>query len=371
MPETTPDTSEIDVNQITFGCEFEVCIPDETPIRVGSYHDGIQVNSLPDGWNAQRDCSIQAPLNHQGVEVVSPILKGADGLRQIKAVCDWLNAIGAKVNRSTGFHVHVGWAASREALKRLTHNVSNFETALYASTGTHARENGNFCRGVRNDQAYCDRIRDGTATGLPTNRYHILNLTNIGYDRRNTVEFRVFAGTTNATKALGYIRLCLGLVEKSLRMKRSTKWVGKTPVDTSPLHRKGQGQTELTRLFYALGWTKGDQKTVFGNIQPDGLPSLDEAKAIMMKMGKKYDGNQEEEPENLPVSEPWRNWDLPTWDAWFCSLRRGQIVHFNDGRGTCCRAMFVRRYSRRILVQVSHLSQPVLVERGTLSPVGY
>lgn len=46
------------------------------------------------------------PDGSTGPELVSPPMKGQDGLDQIKAVCDVLNAIGCRVNRSTGIHVH-------------------------------------------------------------------------------------------------------------------------------------------------------------------------------------------------------------------------------------------------------------------------
>src|SRR4051794_38718284 len=229
----------MNVNDLTFGVELEVTLPAGT-CPVGCYHHGVQVPELPLGWKAERDCSIQAPSGYMAAEIVSPILRGADGLRQLKAVCDWLSNVRAKVNRSTGFHVHVGFSRNdKRGLRRLVSLVANFEKALFAATGTHTREEGHYCRPVQDDVRYQQAFRDATALAGAFPRYHVLNLTNLlGYGKP-TVEFRVFAGTTNPIKAIGYVRLCLGIVEKALAMKRLPKWVAKTPVQTSPIHRGG------------------------------------------------------------------------------------------------------------------------------------
>jgi hypothetical protein len=287
-------TPTVNVNDLTFGVELEVTLPIGT-CPVGSYHSGVQVPQLPDGWKAERDCSIQASPGYMAAEIVSPVLQGADGIRQLKAVCDWLNSVHAKVNRSTGFHVHVGFRRDdKRALRRLVSLVANFEKALFAATGTHSREQGSFCRPVQDDPRYQEAFRDATAGAGNLPRYHVLNLTNLlGYGKP-TVEFRVFSGTTNATKAIGYVRLCLGMVEKALSMKMLPKWLAKTPVETSPIHRSGEGQTALTRLFYGLGWTKGRESHTFGDVTAEGAPTIEEIKKELMRLARKYDGNCEE-----------------------------------------------------------------------------
>ena len=77
-------------------------------------------------------------------------------------------------------------------------------------------------------------------------------------------------------------------------MKKLPKWVAKTPVETSPIHRSGEGQTALTRLFYGLGWTKGREDHTYGDIQPEELPSIEATKKELMRLARKYDGNIED-----------------------------------------------------------------------------
>jgi hypothetical protein len=280
-------------SEMTFGVEIEVYLPTSIRVQLGQYHSGIQVPELPLGWTAEHDGSLcYGPAGHYGAEIVSPVLRGPDGLRQIKTVCDWLNAVGARVNRSTGFHVHIGFdRTDKRALRRLVTLVANFEKALFAITGTHSRERGTYCRTVQNDTLYQRVFKDGTASQQSTcGRYHVLNLTSV----KPTVEFRVFAGTTSPTKAISYVRTCLALVEKAMKASRIAKWVAKTPVPTSPLHRSGEGQTATTRLFYALGWTKGEQSHVYGDVGGEDLLTIDEGKKELMRLARKYDGGDEQ-----------------------------------------------------------------------------
>jgi hypothetical protein len=295
----TTMTTPVNVNDLTFGVELEVTLPLGI-CRIGGYHAGVQVPQLPVGWKAERDSSIRPDDGYTAAEIVSPVLKGAEGLRQLKTVCDWLTSVGAKVNRSTGFHVHVGFdARDLDSLRKLVCLVANFEKALFAATGTHSREEGCYCRGIQTDHDFVTAFRATLTSrpGLCADRYHVLNISNLlGYGKP-TVEFRVFAGTTNPIKAIGYVRLCLGIVEKALSMKKLPKWIAKTPVETSPIHRNGEGQTALTRLFYALGWTKGREDHTFGDVQAEGLPAVEVVKKELMRLARKYDGGEEQKAQ--------------------------------------------------------------------------
>ena len=188
-------------DDLTFGVELEVTIPIAArhEIQVGGYHCGRQIRSLPAGWNAQNDSSIHADNGFFGVEIVSPILKGADGLKQVKAVCEWLQGLNAKVNSSTGFHVHVGFDRSDlPMMKKLVALVARHEKGIYASTGTHRREASIYCQGVRNNEAYRAAFLTGTTSHRLCNRYHILNIVS----NQPTVEFR-FTPSTSITNVSG------------------------------------------------------------------------------------------------------------------------------------------------------------------------
>lgn len=269
----------MNANEITFGIEIECMIPQENCPQVGGYHAGLQISGLPEGWNAQYDGSIRASRGCRGVEVVSPVLKGTDGIRQIKAVCEWLRQVGAKVNRSTGLHVHVGYAEDIEKRKRIVTVAANFEKAIFASTGTKKRERGAFCRSVQQSMAH----RSGQLGSVQ--RYHVLNVKT----NKPTVEFRAFAGTTNFLKIVAYVRLCVGLVERTEELSRLPNWEAKPVVESSPIKRGGEGLTALNRLFYWLGWTAGRTKSVYGAVGVEESPAIKTCKNQLVRLAKKYD----------------------------------------------------------------------------------
>ncbi len=243
----------MNANEMTFGIEIETVAPESAlrndGLRIGSYHYGIQVPYLPAGWKAERDGSIRTSDDGHACEIVSPVLRGAEGLAQVAEVVRILEAKGHRVNVSCGVHVHVGWKRDwpAEALARLVTIVAYVERGLYAITGSKNRERGTYCGGVRkygND-------KDAKPV-LDRNRYHALNLTNLAHGTRETVEFRVFSGSLSATKVVGWIQVCLGLVERATNGKRSPTW---TPKPLKGGWKKaGEGASEAERLMGYLAW---------------------------------------------------------------------------------------------------------------------
>jgi hypothetical protein len=280
----------MNASEITFGIEIECYVPTNS-MPVGGYHNGVQIPGFPQGWTSQRDGSLHTRRRgYMAVEVVSPVLRGVTGLEQVKQVVASLNAMGAKVNDRCGFHVHVGVGSDVSLVQKVVHLAANFEKALYAATGTKSRERGGFCRPIsgefRNLQ-FGDSVRNlGAAAG---NRYHVLNVTNLISGSKPTVEFRAFAGTLNIDKIVGYVLMCVGIVERASTMTRPAKWESRPPVATSPIHRSGEGQTALTRLYYALGWIKGRQSHTYGNLSSESLPTIARCKKTLMKLARKYD----------------------------------------------------------------------------------
>jgi hypothetical protein len=288
----------MNLNEITYGCEIECMVPSALlsngTVQVGGYHNGRQITSLPQGWNGQGDGSIRAEAGFSPVEIVSPVLRGVEGLRQVKAVVEQIKAWGGKVNSSCGFHVHIGFRNQTVSdLRRLVHLVANHEKAIYASTGTHSREEGTYCKSVK---AGFRNVRFSASlsslrAGAMIDRYHVLNVSNL-IQGRSTVEFRAFAGTLNVTKITGYIRMAVAFAEKATNTNRAMAWDSEVPTE------RGVGQVELTRLFYSLGWTLGRTDYTYGNLVADDLPSIEANKRMLMKMARKYDGMPVDEEGN-------------------------------------------------------------------------
>lgn len=285
----------MNVSEITFGVEIE-CYVRAGSVVVGAYHNGIPVPGFPAGWTAMRDSSLGIRRGRDAVEFVSPILKGADGLNQVKAVLAKLRELDASVDRRCGFHVHVGFTGDAVALERLTTLVANHEKAIYAATGTKNRERGAYSASIQ--RAFTGTQFRQTPNGLEIvgaaadERYRLLNLTNLARRTKPTVEFRAFAGTLNFSKIVAYVRICVGLVERAAKMTRKGKWTAKRPVESSPIARDGEGETEVVRLSYQLGWTKGRQSHTFGDLSGPGLPTMRASKKQLVKMAKQYDAQR-------------------------------------------------------------------------------
>jgi hypothetical protein len=277
----------MNASEMTFGVEIETTLPSGAISRIGGHGNGCQVEWLPAGWLADSDPSISARGGRIGCEFVSPVLKGKEGIAQLLEVVRTIVSKGGQVNSSCGLHVHVGFdKRDTVELKSLMLMVANFEKAIFASTGTRSRENGRWSNSIQRYGSI-----DRAMTNAQYSRYHILNVTT----NKPTVEFRPFAATLNATKIVAHVLCVIGLVEKSLTASREAKFTAKPTSPTSPIARGGEGQTAVCRLMYALGWTKGREKRVFGDLFIDGGPSIKECKKELMRLAKKYDGGAEGE----------------------------------------------------------------------------
>jgi hypothetical protein len=283
----------MNAGNIAFGIEFETTLPASDTTPIGSYHAGTQVPWLPAGWRAERDSSIQTfAANRKGCEFVSPRLRGYDGMKQVEDAIDAINAHGAKVNETCGLHITLEWNGDVAALARLISLVGNHERAIFASTGTRRREQTIYTKRIKQ---YGDK--DRAKQRCEADRYHLLNLTHLARGR-NRIEFRAFAGTLNKTKVAGYLMLCLGLVELALNTTRCPDWDYEKREGTKSCWDRpgaGDGETELNRLFYRLGWTKGWYKgalrdKVFGQVACDAAtPDWKAIKAKLLDLARKYD----------------------------------------------------------------------------------
>ena len=280
-------------NEIAFGVEFETTLPNSDRTPIGNYHSGLPVAWLPTGWKAERDSSIRPQAaNRKGCEFVSPKLRGAAGLREVEQALDAINARGARVNHSCGLHITIEWNGDAAALARLISLVGNHEKAIFASTGTKRRERNTYSKQIK---TYGNK--DQAKQRCESDRYHLLNLTHLARGR-NRIEFRAFAGSLNKTKIVGYIMLCLGLVELALQTKRCSEWDYAKKAGTRSCWDRpgaGVGETELNRLFYRLGWTKGWYKNElrdkrFGELAGDNYtPDWKTIKTKLLTLASQYD----------------------------------------------------------------------------------
>ena len=163
-----------------------------------------------DHWKLVTDSSLQG---NNTFELVSPILAGENGLKELETVCWVLDICDAKVNDSCGFHVHMDAAAFScacckkppEPYKHLEHLIDAFMP--------RARRNNTYCKslsGVSDERIKAVRTIDDLQEVFNNDRYHKVNFE--AYSRHRTVEFRQHSGTTNFTKMENWIRFLNGLI---------------------------------------------------------------------------------------------------------------------------------------------------------------
>lgn len=270
---------QVDPNAITFGIEIECLLPDaymeQNNLRLGGYHTTSR--HLPEPfhrWAITSDGSLISEHGFTACEIVSPILKGLDGLQQAHSIYQHLNAIGFKVNDSCGAHVHVGLRSllgerlsesklTSRVLRRLSNLVSQHEFGLIAITGNQRRLNNRYCRSVKNMGGFtlADTLGDVVRKIEDDNRYRLLNLQNLTTSKQ-TIEFRVFAGTTTPAHAISYILTALGLCQRACEVPAGPTF---NPNDAVPVNFA----LEASALQKRLGWYNGKRYGV-----PAGLGRL-------------------------------------------------------------------------------------------------
>ena len=146
-----------------------------------------------------------------GIECVSPILKGKEGMKSLKVCCDSLNNAGARVNRSTGLHVHIGVPnLTGKHYVNIFKNYQMLEGVIDSFMANSRRNNNNtYCRSL---QGYhfnlCGDVSD--VNRMLRSRYFKVNP--MSYSRHRTIEFRQHQGTTDYEKISHWVDFLMKLV---------------------------------------------------------------------------------------------------------------------------------------------------------------
>ncbi len=217
--------SGFDFSKLTFGVEIECYNVVRNDLIIKGTRKGLSVRS--EGYNHtdnQHYYKIVSDGSLEGVntnEVVSPILQGNDGLNSLKRLCEALNEIDAKVNRSCGLHVHIGAASMTDAhYIRIIRNYQRLERIIDSFMPLSRRANNNgFCRSLQGfDFSRCMTKRD--VYDLMNSRYYKIN--GHAYFRHQTIEFRQHSGTTDYEKISNWIAFLAALVKYSEKNEITT-----------------------------------------------------------------------------------------------------------------------------------------------------
>lgn len=163
------------------------------------------------GWKIVTDASVSG-----GYELVSPVLYGADGERQVRGAYAALRQVGCTVNVQCGLHVHHD--ARDFNISEVRGVVDLYESLRGAVDSVIARgrrvggPQGSWARPWRGTGEYntLGIVRDiaqmhAHFRASAYERYHAVNVC--AHARHGSLEFRQHQATLNANKAMAWVRL--------------------------------------------------------------------------------------------------------------------------------------------------------------------
>lgn len=170
-------------------------------------------------WKITTDGSVTRTGTNEycGLELVSPILKGAQGYMELKKALTALKQAGARVNITCGVHVHLGVKdLNQEQLVKVAKAYNNQQVSLKWLT-SKSRRNGNnsYAHSLRTSYIhdFQGHLINNPERIKHMGRYYTLNLAS--YAKHGTFEFRWLNGSINFEKISTWIQLHIAFVEEA------------------------------------------------------------------------------------------------------------------------------------------------------------
>lgn len=198
-------------------------------------------------WKITQDGSVKGEhkWDHgQGLELVSPILKGENGVREYEVVLEALRGIGARVNHRCGAHFHIG-ASELAGADALSHRRVRAVVASYAYNeellnqwvAPH-RLQGKFrgetiCRDREDFDAWAWKLLSAPTEARGKENEEGVMVESLLWARGKwhkeskinlwplytlgTVEFRQLEGTLSSKRAITWLRAMMQIVDNAVR----------------------------------------------------------------------------------------------------------------------------------------------------------
>lgn len=173
-------------------------------------------------WKIVIDSSIGGD---ESFELVSPILRGEEGLKELKKVCNVLKLAKAKINRSCGLHIHFDARNLQiNDWKNIYKNYISLEEEIDSIMPMSRRDSTNtYCKSLlyriqTKEQAFsiidsCNTVNEISRKITGNDRYYKINAES--FTRHGTVEFRQHSGTIEFDKINNWVKICSALIDKS------------------------------------------------------------------------------------------------------------------------------------------------------------
>lgn len=204
------------VGKMTFGVEIECFNVIRDELCVVAREKGLQMrNESYNHTDNKRYFKLVSDGSIHGenpAECVTPVLGGsASGFKKLQACCESLNQVGARVNTTTGLHVHVGYAnMTDEHYVRVFKNYQMLESLIDSFMARSRRENNAYYAQSIKRFYFHDGYTKQTICSQMNSRYFKVNPQS--WSRHHTIEFRQHQGTTDYEKISMWVKFCLKLV---------------------------------------------------------------------------------------------------------------------------------------------------------------
>jgi len=202
-----------------FGVEIEAYGVDKRALQLALDREGVEIkienynHTTRNHWKIVYDSSLEGDLSF---ELVSPPLKGEKGLKEVEKVCEILEDLNAKINKTCGLHIHFeAKNFTMQTWRNLALNYKKLESEIDSFMPRSRRTGNRYCQSLR--QISDRKIKQAqTVNDLQrafTTRYRKVNINS--YARHKTIEFRQHSGTVEYAKISNWILFLDGLVHYS------------------------------------------------------------------------------------------------------------------------------------------------------------
>ena len=256
-------------------------------------HDEGYNHTTRSYWKMVSDSSVRG-----GFELVSPVLRGEDGIHEARKVATALDDMGATANRSCGYHVHLDAAdLTASDIRAIVTRYADHESEIDTFMPPSRRGSENiYCSSVI-QLARSERfLSAGTILDLVNaqgGRYFKVNLQS--YYVHKTIEFRQHSGTINAAKITNWV-LFLQQFTEGCRTPSSAEIAVRGGVQGRLAAMLAGGPVTLEALQEHFGWLPHTARATVARLRRTGL----QVAAIKLdgKPGYRLVGN---EPTRLTI----------------------------------------------------------------------
>jgi len=173
-------------------------------------------------WKIVTDSSLTRVRGY-AAELVSPILQGEAGVRELETVMVALNSVeGVTVNRSCGMHVHLDCNdMTMQQIRTVYERYADYEAQIDLCMPRSRRDSPRWCASIKDRKEVFKMSRNKSEGSRRQGRFFKVNLENIA--TRGSMEFRQHSGTTEFVKVANWLGFLMGFVEKSIELSNSVQ----------------------------------------------------------------------------------------------------------------------------------------------------